>query len=80
MSLGFKSARTDDASFSNLRAQPFDLTTFKNNCEEFLDPRLATLYPRPFTLDPRLVTLDPRLVTLDPRPFTLDPQLATLDP
>ena len=26
---------------------------FKNNCEEFFDPR-------PVTVDPRLVTLDPR--------------------
>ena len=48
----------------------FDLTTLKNNCEEFFDPRPFTLDPRPFTLDPRLVTLDPRLVTLDPRPST----------
>ena len=29
------------------------MTTFKNNCGGFFDPR-------PFTLDPRLVTLDPR--------------------
>ena len=42
------------------------MTIFKNNCEEFLDPR-------PFTLDPRIVTLDPR-------PFTIDPRLVALDP
>ena len=41
------------------------MTTFKNNCGGFFDPR-------PFTLDPRLVTLDPRLVA--PRPSTLDPR------
>ena len=31
----------------------FDLTMFKNNCEEFFDPQLVTIDPRPFTLDPR---------------------------
>ena len=58
----------------------FDLTTFKNNCKEFFEPRLVTLDPRPFTLDPRPFTLDPRPFTLDPRPFTLDPRPFTLDP
>ena len=30
-----------------------DLTMFKNNCEEFFDPRPSTIYPRPLTSYPR---------------------------